>query len=193
MPFIRIGNSLLLMGMLLSLVLAGCGGNTPGEGELAVNLTKSNTTSALVQPDNTAITGEISSVFITFNNVAIHKSSANDDGNWLAVLDNSQPESDRTFDLIALAQGNFELIGITDLEAGDYQQIRVGIEQASFTLNGTTHPLTIPSGVTSGLKFNRGFTIEDGETTTLTLDFDANSSIKESSNGYKLDPVIAVR
>ena len=184
----------LLVGLFLVFVLSGCGGRTAGEGELAVNLSESNATAALVEPAIDAVTGETSSVLITFNRVAIHKSNGNDaDSNWQAVLDNSQPESDRTFDLITLAQGSFELIGITDLAAGDYQQVRVGIEKASFTLNGTTHPLTIPSGVTSGLKFNRGFTIEDGETTTLTLDFDANRSIKADGTGYKLDPVIAVR
>ena len=54
----------------------------------------------------------------------------------------------------------------------------------------TDYDLDVPS---DKLKLTKGFDIVEGETTTLTLDFDAKESIKESGkDGYKLNPTIKI-
>jgi hypothetical protein len=58
--------------------------------------------------------------------------------------------------------------------------------------NGTTYPLTIPSGSESGLKVKIDKRLNE-TLNTFTLDFDAALSVKEESDGYKLRPVIRLK
>ncbi len=185
-----------------SVALAACSseGENGGVGSLEIRLSDLSATpaglSSLVSESQRYVTG-VEAITVTFSRVDVHRSAnaGNNDAGWIEVLDASLPEEQRTFDLLLVAGGNFDALGLTDLPAGHYQQVRVIIKDAMVTILGETWPLAVSSGAQTGLKLNRNFTIFDGQETRLTLDFDAEQSVKEESPGsgiYSLDPVIGI-
>lgn len=78
-------------------------------------------------------------------------------------------------------------------EAGEYQWIRLGVDEAAsyIEIEGLQYPLEIPSGSQTGLKLNRGFTIGAGSVTDFTIDFDLRKSVHQEGTGdYKLRPTL---
>ena len=139
----------------------------------------------------------VEAITVIFSGVEVHRSAnaGNNDAGWVEVLDRSLPVAQRSFDLLEVANGNFEVLGLTTLAAGTYQQVRIVIEDATITINNVPLPLSISSGAQTGLKLNHTFTVVDGQPTILTLDFDAEQSVKEQRNGsgnFSLKPVIGV-
>jgi hypothetical protein len=107
-------------------------------------------------------------------------------GTWISLGDDCQ-----TYDLLALRNGISTELGLQALPPGAYGQIRLMLTEASIVVGGETKPLTIPSGVQSGIKVGHGFVLEAGMLTTLALDFDAARSIHETPGmGYVMRPVI---
>lgn len=182
-----------------SLALAACSSDDD-TGSLQVQLSDMSTIapglSALAAAGELHVTG-VEAITVTFSRVEIHSSAnaGDNDAGWLEVLDSSISVAERTFDLLLVASGNFEVLGLTTLAAGTYQQVRIVIEDATITINGVTSPLSISSGAQTGLKLNHNFTVVDGQETSLTLDFDAEQSVNEQpagSGNYSLNPVIGV-
>ena len=100
-----------------------------------------------------------------------------------------------TYDLLVYVNGSFAVIGSAELPVGRYSQVRLFIGSGSnVVVDGQTKPLAIPSGVQSGVKLLINATITADQTTTITLDFDANLSVVKSGNPvdptYSLRPVI---
>ncbi len=188
-----------LIGLMGTALLSACGGDETGEGTLEMRLADISATTALSAPEAgvaTLVSG-VEAITVIFDRVMVHRSAAagENDAGWIEVLDDSLPDADRTFDLLTVAAGNFDVLGVTTLAAGKYQQIRVIIEDASITISGATSPLTVSSGAQTGLKLNHNFTVVEDQETTLTLDFDAEQSVKEepaSSGMYRIDPVIGI-
>jgi hypothetical protein len=78
------------------------------------------------------------------------------------------------------------------VEPGDYEFIHINIDQDRSYLveNGVRKPLRTPS---QEIKVVGGFSIDDDETTTLTLDFDADASLNKLGNGdWMLRPVVII-
>jgi uncharacterized protein DUF4382 len=99
----------------------------------------------------------------------------------------------QTLDLLTLRGGVTEAIGASSLPAGDYSGVRLMLEHASIVVDGEEHQLFVPSGNESGLKIDTHLSLRDGQAATLTLDFDAESSIRYVDGiGYLLSPVIRV-
>jgi len=169
-----------------------------GQGTLTINLTDA--------------PGDYEEVYITFTEVSVHKAEAEgiDDDNatngagdneteagWIIVSDEEQG-----FDLLTLQDGNFDLLAQSELDTGQYTQIRLKITdemdengelKTYVKADGTKHVLTVPSGTQSGLKLTHGFTIEADNETTLFIDFDADKSVNQTGAGnYKLQPTIKV-
>ncbi|GAH84166.1 unnamed protein product [marine sediment metagenome] len=73
-----------------------------------------------------------------------------------------------------------------------------GVEDALIVLEGSEEtepkvPLVIPSFYETGIKLIHPFEIIEGETTELTIDFDAEKSVVKTDDGeYELKPVIKV-
>ena len=123
------------------------------------------------------------SVNITFSHVSAHI-----DSDWVMVTGDPI-----TVDLLKWTNGNKLLIGSADVPAGKYTQVRILIDDAEIGVDGEVHPLTVPSGAKTGLKFGPQFTVEEGSIYELVFDFDANRSIvvngpKKAPKGYKLKP-----
>ncbi len=112
-------------------------------------------------------------------------------GEWMTLVD-FVPDG-LSVDLISL-EGQYLLLSTTELSAGVYTQLRVFLmETASIVVEGETEDLLIPGSAQTGIKLTHPFEIVDGETTELTLDFDAYESIFKNGNGdYIMNPTIKV-
>lgn len=158
---------------------------------LAVGCTQKENTGTLVMKITDAPSDlKIEKALITVSEVQVHKASENevenstDESGWSTVVIES-----KTYDLIQIKDVAVGL-GNATLPAGKYTQVRLTLEKAIVTINGKDYDLTVP---TDRVKLTKGFTIEANKTTTLTLDFNAQESIKvNGKNEYKLNPVIKI-
>jgi hypothetical protein len=128
----------------------------------------------------------ITEALVTISSIKVHLGAGgnNSTAGWYTIVDEQQ-----TFDLIAIKDVK-EFLGEKNLSAGIYTQIRLNVDKALVTINGTQYNLTIPS---SNIKLIKGFWINESETTTLTLDFDVNQSVHKTGNDkYIFKPTIKV-
>ena len=158
--------------------------------------------------------GDYDHVFVTIKEVQVKKGLNNGESGWIKGI-----SVDKTFDLLELQNGAIADLGLTELEAGKYNQLRlilsseplgdhpfanyvviqgevpeeyiIGQEQGEYY---TTEELKVPSGLQTGIKIVQGFTIEVGGSTELTLDFHAEKSVVQAGNNTKwlLKPTIKV-
>lgn len=152
----------------------------------------SDATSGTLQVYLTDAPGDYESVWIDIEEVRIHVNDEDDidedDEGWITISDDPI-----RVNLLELTNGEFEVLGETELEEGMYSQIRLVLgDDNEIVKDGVTHTLDTPSAQQSGLKLNVNTQIEGGEVYTLLLDFDASRSIVEAGNSgkYLLKPVI---
>ena len=188
-----------LVGLLLTLVIAGCGSDGGGSsqpGTLGISMTD-------------APACGFDAVNVTVSKVRVHQSSSVDDkaAGWTDItLD--PPRTTNLLDLNDPTQAPkfaLESLGETPLPAGHYTQLRLVLVansnspnppfNNSVVLSGTNTPIKLdtPSGMQSGIKLIHQFTVDSGQRVDLLLDFDACKSIVQTGSGkYKLKPVIQV-
>jgi hypothetical protein len=170
---------LIVVAVLSSGCIASTGGNGSGNG----NANTYEGTGKLVVQITDQPAGNVQKLEVNISMLAVQKAGGNDSG-WVFVTG-----APNTFDLVAIKNIN-EYLGEKDLEAGKYTQIRLDVDGASVTVDGTTHPLVIPSRT---VKMAGNFEVWANKTTTLTLDFNADTSVREEGNGeYSMTPVIKV-
>ena len=104
---------------------------------------------------------------------------------WYTVSDQCQ-----TVDLLTLQNGVTEAMGLAELPAGAYGQIRLVLTEAAIVKDGLRQRLEVPSGDQTGIKVVGGFSLHDGEATTITLDFDAGASVMYVDGRFIMRPVI---
>jgi len=97
-----------------------------------------------------------------------------------------------TFDLVQLALTNdVSKLGVTDLAEGRYTEVRLYVSGATATLaDGSSVTLTM-LGKSNIVRVVRPFTVLADQTTTLTVDFDAQHSVIKAGDMYLLKPVVA--
>jgi Domain of unknown function (DUF4382) len=178
MPAPKLNMSITRAGALAALALGivtltscGGGGSDPGTGSLSVQLTDAPVDGA-------------ANVVVVFTGLELHRS----DGT-LVTLDfgtTSGQANTKSIDLIKLQNG---VTGVLTegaaVPAGDYQWMRLKVladknsqgESYITLLNGAQYPLYIPSGAETGLKLVRPFTVAQGSTTRLLIDFDLRKSV----------------
>jgi hypothetical protein len=130
--------------------------------------------------------GDFQAVNIVVQRVEAHRSAGNKDA-WELLSDQTA-----VYDLLQLRNGVSALLAGALLPAGQYTQIRLILGAGNnVVVDGQAHPLTIPSGTSSGIKLEYPFTIESGRLQELIMDFDAGRSIHQTGGGaYVLVPVI---
>jgi hypothetical protein len=185
----------------ITMSLIACGGSddesSSAVGSLSLKLTD-------------ATTKDYKAVYVTIEEVQVCTDDENegDGDSWYTVA-----EPKRTYNLLELVNGVQAQLGVTNLDAGHYTQMRLIIgTDADDRLNikDENHPfanyiiivgdednpqeLKIPSGVQTGIKLVSGFNIYENQTTELILDFDASRSVVKagSSGKWILKPVIKV-
>ena len=107
-------------------------------------------------------------------------------------------ESPQSIDLLQQRNGDSELLLQDEqVTAGAYDWIRLGVDLADVNDtyirldDGSVHELEIPSGAETGLKLVSGFTVADGGSLDLTIDFDLRKSVvMVSATEYKLKPAL---
>jgi hypothetical protein len=139
-------------------------------------------------------------VYVTVEKVRVHQSggAADGEGGW-TDLELSPP---RRVDLLALNNGILEELGMVQLSAGRYSQVRLVLAEnrpgnamanAVQPTGGSEVALATPSAQQSGLKLQAHLKVASGQTTDLLLDFDACKSIVNAAgSGYILKPVIGL-
>ena len=196
-------HALRLLGALFAatlLSLAACNGSG-SSGDGALNLSISDTPVDGAQ-----------SVVISFTGVEIQPAGTEDDGSADKGTDDSdgmdsedgsgsqRMEFDfatpKQIDLLQQQGTNSAaLLSGVSLPAGHYAWIRLKVDasHSSITLlDGSVHPLVIPSGAETGLKLVHGFSVAQGGVVDFTIDFNLRRSITEANGQYILKPVLQV-
>lgn len=129
-------------------------------------------------------------VWVTFDSVAVSTNSNGDSG-WITINDEAG-----TIDLLTLNNGKLEEIGIANLEPAKYNQIRIFVSNTKIVLKDGTE-ITNVHLASDTIKLVKPFTIEEGITTELVVDFDAAHSIKKTSStdgkySYTMTPVTRI-
>jgi len=161
------------------LALAGCASNSsnsvtgPGPtGQMSVAVTDA--------------PGDFDQVNLVVDEVSASRSS--DDSGWEVLSTGTQ-----TVNVLQLQNGLFASLGNATVPAGTYHQVRLKLGAGSnVVVGGLTYPLTVPSGLSSGLKLNGTFDLAADGVLSLQMDFDVNKSISQQANGYRMDPVIRI-
>ncbi|CAN5214523.1 hypothetical protein BH09BAC2_BH09BAC2_09690 [soil metagenome] len=98
------------------------------------------------------------------------------------------------YNLLALQNGIDTLLASGSVSTGGVvKEIRFVLgSNNTIEVNGTTFPLTVPSGSESGLKIKINKNV-NASLETLLIDFDAALSISSEIDGYKLRPVLRVK
>jgi hypothetical protein len=146
--------------------------------------------------------GDYLNVFVTIEEVQVNQDLGDEESGWLTVLTPGE-----TFDLLELQNGVIADLGLAELEAGDYNQMRLilGTEPDDpvahpfanyLIIEGEADPveLKVPSGLQTGIKIVQGFTIIASGATELILDFDAQKSVHQAgkSGQWLMKPTIKV-
>jgi len=148
-------------------------------------------------------------IYITIDEVQVKKQGKDvGESGWLTVLSPQQ-----TFNLLELVNGVIADLGLVELEAGDYGQMRLILgKQSDDSENilgeahlfpnylikndpdNTIEELKISSGFQTGIKIVQGFTIVANGATEIILDFDACKSVVQAgdSGQWLLKPTIKV-
>jgi len=175
------------------LYACGSGGSGPSSNE--------NGTLSLGLTD--AATDEYEAVWVTISEVKVHRSETaeNDEGGWFTV---ATPQE--TYNLLELVNGVIEQLGIAELPAGKYTQMRLylgrNFDDSSHPYphyvvdkdDGDRHELKVPSGYETGIKLIHEFEIVAGLTLDLVLDFDASASVVKAGRSGQtlLKPTIKI-
>ena len=139
--------------------------------------------------DDASVTG----VLVTFTHIEVF---SEDRQEWLTVVEYGS--EGREFDLLTLQNGTTEELGAFNLDPGVYGQIRLHLtpEHRIEVDEGNgpeIRPLKIPSGVQTGVKLVREFTVTGDGPTSITVDFDAEKSVSHNrGQGYMLRPTIKI-
>jgi len=131
--------------------------------------------------------GDFDAVHLVIREVSAHLTDAGSSSGWVVI----NPES-TTFDLLTLRNGVFATLGAALVPAGRYTQIRLLLGPGSdVVVGGVSYPLTVPSGLQTGLKLVGTFDIAPNALTDVALDFDAQRSVLLTGAGsYMLKPVV---
>ena len=168
---------ILIIFLIALVIINQCDSNSTTTNEEAANLTVS-VTDAPAAYD---------SVIIVFSEISAHINSM-----WYYM----KQEPVRV-NLLEWNNGKTFRLTSNEVPSGQCTQIRIKIDEAYIGVNNQVHELDVPSGSTSGLKLGTDFTIKEGITYNVVLDFDADKSIvvtgpKKNPKGYKLKPHIRV-
>ena len=151
---------------------------------------------------------EADHVYVQFSSITLKPSDAEEDGGDGDGEDDSgdnpafeeiEFDEPKRIDLLDQQNGDSKLlIENESVPAGDYDWIRLGVDlgpdSTFIEIGGKTFELGCPSCAQTGLKLVSGFSVTDGGSLDLTIDFDLRKSIVETGNSgddkYKLKPAL---
>jgi hypothetical protein len=148
---------------------------------------KENTSSGSypMQMRMTDAAGPYDAVLVDVQQVQVN--SGNSDNGWVNLSTHAG-----VYDLTKLTNGVDTFLANGTLSSGTVSQIRLVLgTNNSVVISGKSYPVKTPSAQQSGLKLQVHYTLVNGITYVVLLDFDASRSIVQEGNGdYILKPVI---
>lgn len=192
----NLGKSLLVAACVA--VLAGCGGG--GSGRDATGTLNLKITDSPVD--------EAEKVVVVFTGIELKpRGGAAYSVEVSCTEDPNTPEADCVnghayVDLLRLQDGvTLDLLRNRAVAAGEYEWMRLAVlaernnQAGSYIkmLDGSQHPLYVPSGAETGLKLVRPFTVAQGGVTRLVVDFDLRKSVIDPpglADSYLLKPTL---
>jgi len=183
--------SFYIMTLLLTLFLVACGDNNTS----STPTTKSTLSIGITD----APIDDAKAVNITITKIEI--STSTEDAGWEVYYEETEAEPAETINLLEFSKGKVFKFDSKDFDPGEYGQIRLYLSTTSedntiTLLTDVVHNLDINSGIqNNGLKLVSGFTIKEGVSTELTIDFDVRKSIVVKNPNanpplYSLKPTI---
>ena len=129
----------------------------------------------------------VDAINLNITEVSVKMSGDQSDQGWNVLRTDSL-----NVNLLNLQNGIFTTVATGRVAEGDYQQVRLKLGAGStIVVGGVTHPITVPSGMQSGLKLVGPFHVPSGSGVDLALDFDASRSIHETGGGvFIMNPVV---
>ena len=117
------------------------------------------------------------------------KLSKTDTSSWLTLQTNAG-----IYNILEFQNGLDTVIADGALPTGEIvKEIRLVVgSENSIVVSGQSYPLTIPSGAETGLKIKVHKPLQ-AALENILIDFDAELSIHEQTDGYKLVPVIQLK
>ena len=170
-----------LMVAALVFLMAGCGSSgAPADEEPEAPADGPETGTVEIRATD-APPEDVTSIVVTIDNIQVHKAGADADS-WVTV-----PLTLPTFDLVDI-QGVQVFLGSATVAVGSYTQIRLDVTNVDVTLGGETVSAELPS---DKLKVVRTWDVEEGDTTVLTLDFEADKFVIVTGSGrVQVKPVL---
>lgn len=167
-----------------SLTLTGCSEPDPiwqatpqNENVQAFGLLRVHVHDAPIQVDG----AEISAIELEVLEVAVRGQ-----GGWETISD-----IPNKFNLLDLIDDTQLVLGDAVLAPGQYNELRLVLGTDNrIVVNGESLPLKTPSAQQSGLKIKGEFNVEANTILDLSLDFDAEASVKHTGKKWMLHPVI---
>ena len=130
--------------------------------------------------------GDFDAVNLSVVEIAAHHTGGSDAHGWEIISTDAIQ-----LDLMSLQNGVFLTLADALLPAGSYDMLRLKLgEGSTFMAGGVTSPLTVPGGLQSGLKIMGPFTVSQGRSLEMQIDFDAQRSIRLENGTYVLQPVL---
>jgi hypothetical protein len=173
-----------LLFSMAALMMGSCGGGDEGSGRtgrMEIRLVD-------------APADEVKEIVVTITKVTAHGPGTG----WLTLA-----EETHTVDLLKLQHGAFQTLGVKELPAARLTQFRLYVKESGpnyvTTPDGKQHPLKVPSGPQSGIKWRGGFDWPACANGNVTFDFDGKKSIHVHPRGggagdeWILRPVIRVK
>ncbi len=130
-------------------------------------------------------------VNVDIQEISLKTSGAEEDDGWI-MLDGFTPG---VYNILQYTGGNELKLANMKFPPGNISQIRLKLGQDNTLISKNYNSkLVVPSGSSSGLKFNVNVNIAGGQTNNLKIDFDAARSIVKlgSTGQFVLKPVIKI-
>ncbi len=126
---------------------------------------------------------------IVVDRVSIHRAGASSEVGWTVVSIDPTPP----INLLNLRNGISEKLVLNTVSVGSYDQIKIRFGFCTIVDNGPQAPLQFDSTLQLGKIVQYAFTVEQGEQSQITFDFDVYQSIKKNGTSYYFNPVIRVQ
>jgi hypothetical protein len=199
---------------LFAAIAAGCSDTSGPDGEARVYMSRSaglQAAQAAVIDGSTAFGTIPLSAVDSINVVLTSIQAVNVSDSAGGVTINLTGEGTKSINLLKLSTlgSDSTLLARGDLPAGTYNNVRLRFSSATIKLNQSvtvgqatypagTYELTVPSGLSSGIKLQgTSFTIGNDASTSITLTFDPSATVgtivATGSNKLMMSPVIHVR
>lgn len=176
----------LLLGILLLGTLSCSDLTSPSSGSVNVLLT-----------DAPIDLSTVHAVNVTLDEIVLFEREEDDDGGMEMGRPGVSAGEGLTVNLLDYQDGATVVIASLDVPAGDYQKVRMIVSEAHLLMQDPDdptleimEPIFVPS---SKVDVPVTFTVSGGETTDVTIDFDAELSVQVNETGnhrYILRPVI---